>query len=211
MKLIPVYKGQGETRGRLLRLVGGSFNKQVNLHTRFVLGGQKMSQSLHSPPRIVNKSLHRGLNWVQSCIPTRDPQQHITLPRLLPWKRFPLWEQWAEGTFQGQGRGWCASNCPGLTSGSTVGHIHSVTFPNIDPHLYGQLVLKIFFFFFDVDHFFKSSLNLLQYFFCFMFWFFGHEACGILAPEPGIEPAPPALEGKVPTTGPPGKSLANWF
>ena len=37
--------------------------------------------------------------------------------------------------------------------------------------------------FFDVDHFLKSLLNLLQYCFCFfMFWFFGREACGILAP-----------------------------
>ena len=40
-----------------------------------------------------------------------------------------------------------------------------------------------------------------------MFWFFGREARGILAPQPGIEPAPPGLEGKVSTTGPPGKSL----
>ena len=39
-----------------------------------------------------------------------------------------------------------------------------------------------------------------------MFWFFGHEACGILAPQPGIEPAPPALESEILTTGPPGKS-----
>ena len=29
-----------------------------------------------------------------------------------------------------------------------------------------------------------------------MFWFFGREACGILDPRPGIEPAPPALEGE---------------
>ena len=36
---------------------------------------------------------------------------------------------------------------------------------------------------------------------------FGHEACGILAPQPGTEPTTPALEGKVLTTGPPGKSL----
>ena len=43
--------------------------------------------------------------------------------------------------------------------------------------------------------FLKSLLNLLQYCFCFMFWFFGCDACGILAPRPGIEPAPPALEG----------------
>ena len=45
-----------------------------------------------------------------------------------------------------------------------------------------------------------------------MFWFFGHEVCGILAPRPGIEPvppaleAPPALEGEVLTTGLPGQS-----
>ena len=32
----------------------------------------------------------------------------------------------------------------------------------------------------------------------FMFWFFfGHEACGILDPQPGIEPVSPALEGRV--------------
>ena len=35
---------------------------------------------------------------------------------------------------------------------------------------------------------------------------FGHVACGILVSSPGIEPAPPALEGKVSTAGPPGKS-----
>ena len=54
--------------------------------------------------------------------------------------------------------------------------------------------------------FFKSLLNLLQYCFCVMVWFFDHEACGILAPQPGIKPAPRALEGEVFTTGPPGKS-----
>ena len=38
--------------------------------------------------------------------------------------------------------------------------------------------------------------------------FFGHEARGILVPQPGIEPTPPALEGKILTTGPPGRSLS---
>ena len=32
-------------------------------------------------------------------------------------------------------------------------------------------------------------------------------ACGIFVPQPGIEPKPPALEGGVLTTGPPGNSL----
>ena len=37
------------------------------------------------------------------------------------------------------------------------------------------------------------------------FWLFGHEVCGILAPRSGIKPTPSTLEGKVLTTGPPGK------
>ena len=44
-----------------------------------------------------------------------------------------------------------------------------------------------------------------------MFWFFVCEARGILAPRPGIEPTPPALEGEVLTTGPPEKSLLLLF
>ena len=35
---------------------------------------------------------------------------------------------------------------------------------------------------------------------------FDHQACGTLAPQPGVKPAPPALEGKFLTTGPPRKS-----
>ena len=39
-----------------------------------------------------------------------------------------------------------------------------------------------------------------------MCWAFGHKACRILAPvQPGIEPTPLALEGKLLITGPPGK------
>ena len=54
---------------------------------------------------------------------------------------------------------------------------------------------------------FKSSLNLfLQHCFHFTFCFFGHEACGILVPQPGIKAASSALEGEVLTTGPPGTS-----
>ena len=33
------------------------------------------------------------------------------------------------------------------------------------------------------------------------FFFFGPEACGILDPQPGIEPSVPALEGEVLPTG----------
>ena len=43
----------------------------------------------------------------------------------------------------------------------------------------------------------RSLLNLWQYYFCFMFWFFGQEECGILASQPAINLAPPAVEGEV--------------
>ena len=61
--------------------------------------------------------------------------------------------------------------------------------------------------------FLKSLLNLLQYCFCLIFGVgrFGPEACGLLAPWPGIELTPLALEGEVLTTGPPGKSSAYFL
>ena len=34
-----------------------------------------------------------------------------------------------------------------------------------------------------------------------MFWCFGWEACGILAPQSEIKPAPSVLEGEILTTG----------
>ena len=40
----------------------------------------------------------------------------------------------------------------------------------------------------------KSLLNLFLCCFCFMVWFFGHEAYGILAPQGGI--GPPVLHWK---------------
>ena len=50
---------------------------------------------------------------------------------------------------------------------------------------------------------FTEFVTILFLFLCF--WFFGLTACGILAPQPGIEPACPVLEGEVLTTGPPAK------
>ena len=38
-----------------------------------------------------------------------------------------------------------------------------------------------------------------------MFWFFGLKAWGILVPQPGMEPTPPALEGEALTIGQPDR------
>ena len=40
-----------------------------------------------------------------------------------------------------------------------------------------------------------------------MCWLFSLEVCRVLATQPGITPAPPAMELEFLTTGPPGKSL----
>ena len=50
------------------------------------------------------------------------------------------------------------------------------------------------------------TILLLFYGFFFVF-FFGPGACRILAPQPGIKPTSPALQGEVLTIGPWGKSL----
>ena len=62
-------------------------------------------------------------------------------------------------------------------------------------------------FFLSVPLFKSLLLNVLQYYFCFMFWFFGQETCGFLAFRSGTEPTVPALEGEVFTTRQTGRSL----
>ena len=58
-------------------------------------------------------------------------------------------------------------------------------------------------FYSDGSHFIKVFLiwTIFKVFICYniasLLWFFGQEACGILALQPGIEPVPPELKGKV--------------
>ena len=65
--------------------------------------------------------------------------------------------------------------------------------------------------FFYVDHF--ENLRCICYhiasvlcFVCLVFFFFGQEACRILAPWPGIEPSAPALGAEILTSRLPRKS-----
>ena len=58
---------------------------------------------------------------------------------------------------------------------------------------------------------FKVFIQFVTILLIFMLWFYGHKACGILAAWSGSKPLPPVLEGKVLTTGPPGKSLFSWL
>ena len=63
------------------------------------------------------------------------------------------------------------------------------------------------FFFFFLKVFIDFATILLL----FLFWSFWPHSCGILGPQPGIEPALPALEVRVLTTGPPGKSCDSYL
>ena len=64
-------------------------------------------------------------------------------------------------------------------------------------------------FFWDVGHFKVFICNNIAS--VLYFGVFGLDARRILAPPRGIEPVPPALEGEVLATGPPGKSLKCFF
>ena len=55
---------------------------------------------------------------------------------------------------------------------------------------------------------FIEFLTILVLVYVLVFWPRGIE---ILAPRSGIEPAPPALEGEVLTTGPPGEPQMSLF
>ena len=70
-----------------------------------------------------------------------------------------------------------------------------------------RMFFLIVFFFVTIVFLFCSRMFCYTCFFCFLFWFFGPKACGILAPQPRIEPTSPALEGTVLSPEPPGKSL----
>ena len=129
----------------------------------------------------------------------------------------------------------CPWNCPGKNTIVSCHSLHQGMFltQGLNPDLlHCRLILHclshqgltmmntmvtstpaIFFFLkiFWCGPFLKSLLNLSQFCFCFMFWLFDPEACGILVPQPGIYPTTPALEGDVLTTGPPGKSLTILF
>ena len=54
---------------------------------------------------------------------------------------------------------------------------------------------------------FIEFVTILLLFYIYIYFFFGHETCEILTPQPRVEDAPPILKGKILTTGLPGKSL----
>ena len=72
--------------------------------------------------------------------------------------------------------------------------------------LWNWIYFSIFFLMWTIFKVFIEFVTILLLFYVFVF-VFGPKACGILAPWPGILSTPPALEGEVLTTGPPGKSL----
>ena len=71
--------------------------------------------------------------------------------------------------------------------------------------VWGHISLWLFFKIFLTWTIFKKSfIEFVTLLLLFMPWSLGREARGIPALWPGIKPTPPALEGKVPTTGLPG-------
>ena len=89
-------------------------------------------------------------------------------------------------------------------------HLHCETWSTAGIVHFSPYVLFVVFFFW-YGPFLKPLLNVLKYCFSFMFWCFGQETWSVLAPWPGIEPIPPAVEGEILSSGPPGKSVYYFF
>ena len=74
---------------------------------------------------------------------------------------------------------------------------------NFNLHQTFYLFLKFLFLMWMI---FKVFIEFVTILFLFYVWVFGPEACGILAPLPGIKTTPFALKGEVPTNRPQWKS-----
>ena len=60
----------------------------------------------------------------------RDDHNNTLLSQDSILKQFLTWEGWAKCTFQGQGKGGGATDCPSPAHGSAKGHVLSMTFFN---------------------------------------------------------------------------------
>lgn len=98
LKLAPVHKGKERPKEEEnhSRRLGGNFNKQWNLHTKFVRGTHRSAD-----PCTPTRTLKVYTETLTGFNPYRWSQLHITLSRLHPWKWLPLWEWW-ECTLPGQ-------------------------------------------------------------------------------------------------------------
>ena len=92
---------------------------------------------------------------------------------------------------------------------NTVYYIYIYIYIYTHKYIY-NLKFRFVFYFFGCGplkkSFFEFVAILLLFYVLFIF-FFGCKTCGTLVPQPGIEPVPPALEGKVLITRPLGKPL----
>ena len=66
-------------------------------------------------------------------------------------------------------------------------------------------------FFLNVDYFLKVFIEFVTVLLLFYVLVLGPPGIMVLAPQPGMESTPPALEGKILTPGPPGKSQVQNF
>ena len=145
------------------------------------------------------------------CRPPGCSVHGISQARMLEWiaisfsKVFSRCGDWARVSYIGR---WILYQRATWTTLCHLSHVQNHKISSrvpCPPVLLGDLWVLEIFFVFKLFIKFVTILFLSVIF----FFFFGLEACGIWTPGPGIEPATPALEGKVLTTGPTGKSLGN--
>ena len=145
-----------------------------------------------------NSCLHRLLRGLSPCSP---PSPASRAP-LLPWHR-----TWV--LFLSVGTVLHSRSLELIHLAWLKLHAHGLLTPLLTLNHHQAILLFVLIFsrfFFCVDH-----LKSLYWLFCIIvsvlcFGYLAIRHMGVLAPQPGIELTPPALEGKVLTTGLPGKS-----
>ena len=156
----------------------------------------------------VYKGLVQGLvySWCSMCVPSSLPQAGVspTLTRMT-WEGLDALLTSSLGSQSQNAPG--ARQVPGIKK-AVLGKFWPSTekLPSWCHYIMLETCRKTFFFFLMWTILKAFIENLLQYCFCLMFWFFGHEVCPILAPQPGIDPALPALDSEILMTGLWGKS-----
>ena len=134
--------GKTEERDSHSRLEGGRFNKPGNLQGLSWMMPRWVGLYTHL---LESSSSYRGINyWVQSHVPSRWSQNTLLSEgRVLG--THPLWEEWAEHTFQTRGRGWGRFHLPRSSSRGNIVLITSSKHKLLQTASKSQWPVKIFY------------------------------------------------------------------
>ena len=130
LKLSPYTEGKEKPKKDAdhSRLVGSSFYKQGNLHTRLVLSIHQMNRSLHPPTSILKVYIEALTGF--SPVYSPDGLNNTLLLQGRVLETAPAMGMVGGIRIPRTREGWGALDCPGRAHKSTSSHVLSVSFSN---------------------------------------------------------------------------------